>query len=152
MSLGGLCDVYFESAGGVECFNFIASIYLDNFSFLGGIDMKEEYLRINWDRGFISYSDMVPVSAILEHGFRRATDEELSIEKAIKKINDEIRTHEREIRDAIKSAKACTKQYNRGATFAIYDLIACNDHLKYMQYELDALKRVKKILEEFEQC
>lgn len=70
--------------------------------------MKEEYLRLNYDRGFISYSDMVPVSAILEQGFRRATDEEMSIEKAIKKINDEIRTHEIEIRDAVKSAKACT--------------------------------------------
>ncbi|MEY8737177.1 hypothetical protein AB9M75_08145 [Lactobacillus sp. AN1001] len=149
---GLICNAYFKNSGGVECFNFIAGIYFDNFSFLGGMNMKEEYLRINWDRGHISYSDMVPVSAILEQGFRRATDEELSIERAIKKINDEIKTHEKEIRDAIKSAKACTKQYKRGATFAIYDLIACNDHLKYMQYELDALKRVKKILEEFEQC
>jgi len=34
MSLGGLCDVYFESAGGVECFNFIASVYFDNLGIL----------------------------------------------------------------------------------------------------------------------
>lgn len=113
--------------------------------------MEERYVNINWDRGFISYSDKVPESAILEQGYRRATDEELKIDvfkrSISKQLRKNIKHHEKELEEAFNTASKCIKQYKHGATFAIHDLIACNGYIKNTQYELYMLKRIEKELE-----
>lgn len=148
---GLVCDVYFKSSGGVECYSIIIDFSVTYFSLLGGMKMEERYVNLNWDRGFINYSDKVPESTILEQGYRRATDEELKIDAFRqnfgKQLRDDIKHHEKELKEAIDTASKCIKQYKHGATFAIYDFIACSGYIKNIQYELDALKRVEKELE-----
>lgn len=148
---GLTCNVYFKRAGGVKCFSFIIDLYFAYSSLLGGMNMEERYVNINWDRGFISYSDKVPESAILEQGYRRTTDEELKIDvfkrSISKQLKKDIKHHEKELKEAVNTAGKCIKQYKHGAPFAIYDFIACSGYIKNTQYELDTLKRVEKELE-----
>ena len=46
---------------------------------------NNEVLKLEWDRGFINYSDNVPVEALIKAGWRKATEPELKLEK-IKQI------------------------------------------------------------------
>lgn len=100
---------------------------------------NNEVLKLEWDRGLINYSDNVPVEALIKAGWRKATEPELKLEKIKQDLDQRIADTKKELKEAMNTSRKCTKHYKRGATFAIYDLIACNDYIKITQYKLDAL-------------
>jgi hypothetical protein len=69
------------------------------------------------------------------------------LEKIKQGLDQQIADVKKELWEAIDASHECIRCYKHGATFAIYDLIACNDHIKSMQYKLDALTSVR---DEFE--
>lgn len=111
---------------------------------------NNEVLKLEWDRCLINYSDNVPVEALIKAGWRKATEPELKLEKIKQDLDQRIADTKTELKEAMSTSQKCIKHYKRGATFAIYDLIACNDYIKYTQYKLDALVSARKEFDDLE--
>lgn len=60
---------------------------------------NNEVLKLEWDRGFINYSDNVPVEALIKAGWRRATEPELKLEKIKQDLDQRIADTKKELKE-----------------------------------------------------
>ncbi|MHB9953129.1 hypothetical protein [Ligilactobacillus murinus] len=59
---------------------------------------NNEVLKLEWDRGFINYSDNVPVEALIKAGWRKATEPELKLEKIKQDLDQKIEIQRRSLK------------------------------------------------------